>query len=342
MSLTLQDIGRLAGVSRSTASRVINGHASVSPDVRRRVEEVIERTGYTPNAAARSLVSGRSGVIGLVIPNNVHALFEDPYYSRLIQGVSGAANDSDLTLTLFLFQNEAEEAKLYPRVVTSGFLDGLIITATRMNDPLLARVSDDDIPIVMVGRPDTSSVSYVDADNHGGAMQAATHLVGLGHKRIALIEAPVNTTAGLDRLNGFVEGLAVYDVALPPNLRAKGKFTELGGYEAMQQLLAHRPDSVFIASDTMAVGALRALAEAGVRVPEDIAVVGFDGLTPSTATTPALTTLRQPAALTGRRSVELLTRLVSGEDGPVIDILPVDLVIRESCGATATAIRESV
>ena len=151
VNLTLEDIGRLAGVSRSTVSRVINDQASVRPDVRARVQEVITRTGYSPNVAARSLVSGRSGVIGLVIPSRVHSLFEDPYFPRLIQGISAASNQSGNTLSLFLFQNEEEESEIYPRVVTSGVLDGLIITATRMADPLLARMAGGEIPIVMVG-----------------------------------------------------------------------------------------------------------------------------------------------------------------------------------------------
>ena len=205
-NLTLEDIGRIAGVSRSTVSRVINEKSNVNPAVRERVLAVIERTGYSPNVLARSLVSGRTGVIGLVIPSRVHSLFEDPYFARLIQGISSASNKAGNTLSLFIFQNEEEEAALYPRVVKSGVLDGLILTATRMADPLLARMAVGEIPLVVVGRPDVDGVSYVDADNRGGAARAATHLADLGHERIGLIGAPTTTTAGLDRLSGFVEG----------------------------------------------------------------------------------------------------------------------------------------
>lgn len=333
-NLTLEDIGRLAGVSRSTVSRVINDHPNVRVDVRERVQEVIQRTGYTPNAAARSLVSGRTGVIGLVIPSQVHSLFEDPYFSRLIQGISAASNQSGVTLSLFLFQNEEEESELYPRVVTSGFLDGLIITATRMADPLLARMAGGEIPTVMIGRPDSDGISYVDADNHGGGMRAATHLCGLGYERIGLLGAPVSTTAGVDRLNGFIEGLALCGKALHPDLRVDGDFSEAGGYQAMQQLAAHHPDAVFVASDTMAMGALRALRDLGIRVPQDIAIVGFDGLPASETSVPALTTIRQPVTDTGARAVDVLNRLIRGDTtGPVIEIMPVELVVRESCGA---------
>lgn len=339
-NFTLEDIGRLAGVSRSTVSRVINGQASVKPDVRERVMSVIARTGYTPNAVARSLVSGRTGVIGLVIPSRVHALFEDPYFSRLIQGMSSAANAVGITLSLFIFQNEEEEASLYPRVVTSGFLDGLILTATRMADPLLGRMAVGEIPLVVVGRPDVDGLSYVDVDNHGGAVMAASHLAGLGHERIALLGAPVSTTAGIDRLNGFTDGLTQNGLTLQAGMRVDGDFSEQSGYDAMSQLLIQEPDAVFVASDTMAVGALRALSDADVRVPEDLAVVTFDGLPASERAIPPLTTIRQPVSETGARAVQMLNRLVTdGEQHPLTEIMPVELIIRESSGAAQQSLQ---
>ena len=331
MTLTLEDIGRLAGVSRSTVSRVINGQSNVRPEVKTRVEEVIARTGYTPNAAARSLVSGRSGVIGLVIPSRVHSLFEDPYFSMLIQGVSAAANLSANTLTLFVFQNDEEERALYPRVVTSGFVDGLIITATRMGDPLLAKMVDNPLPIVVIGRPDTEGLSYVDVDNRGGAEKAARHLCDLGYERIGLLGAPTNTSAGVDRLNGFVEGLAQCGLPLHPDLRADGDFSEQSGYRAILEILPHSPDAVFVASDTMAMGALRALRERGIRVPDDLAMVGFDGSPASARSVPTLSTLSQPVSETGSKAVSLLNSLITGGvEVPVVEILPVELIVRES------------
>ena len=338
MNLTLEDIGRLAGVSRSTVSRVINHQPSVNPLVRERVEEVIRRTGYSPNVAARSLVSGRSGVLGLVIPSRVHAVFEDPYFSRLIQGISAASNQAGNTLSLFLFQNEEEESELYPRVVTAGFLDGLIITATRMADPLLSRMAGSEIPVVMVGRPDVDGLSYVDVDNRGGALEAAAHLCGLGYERIGLVGAPVSTTAGVDRLSGFVEGLAMSGKVLHPSLRVDGDFSEASGYRAMRELIPREPDAVFVASDTMAMGALRALRDARVRVPDDIAIVSFDGLPASERSVPALTTVWQPVTATGKRAVQLLNDLLSGVvQAPVVEIMPVELIVRESCGAALPA-----
>jgi LacI family transcriptional regulator len=259
MKLTLEEIGRLAGVSRSTVSRVINDEKSVRPEVRQRVQAIIKDTGYRPNAAARSLASNRTGVLGLVIPHRVHTLFDDPYFPRLIQGVSRACNAADTTLALFIFQSAAEEEEAYPRVAAPGKVDGLIVTATRMGDPFLQRLVDGTLPFVVVGRPDNpDGITFVDADNVGGARSAALHLCSLGHHRVGYIGAPTNTTAGLDRRTGFLEGLATCGITADGDLMRDGDYTEASGYEAMRSLLSARPEAVFVATDTMAVGALRA------------------------------------------------------------------------------------
>ncbi|MEM1333850.1 MAG: LacI family DNA-binding transcriptional regulator [Actinomycetota bacterium] len=203
MKLKLEDVGRLAGVSRSTVSRVINDEQWVRPEVRARVIEVIRETGYTPHAAARSLVSNRTGVIGLVIPSRVHNLFEDPYFARLIQGITHASNRAATTVSLFLFQDEDEERLLAPRVLEPGFLDGVIVTATRIGEPLVRHLVESERPLVVVGRPDRDGVAYVDVDNRAGGMLAARRLVATGRSTIGLIGAPNDTTAGIDRRIGF-------------------------------------------------------------------------------------------------------------------------------------------
>ncbi len=335
MKLTLEEIGRMAGVSRSTVSRVLNNEKSVRPEVRERVQAVVKETGYRPNAAARSLASNRTGVIGLVIPHRVHTLFDDPYFPLLIQGVSQACNLAETTLALFLFQTEAEEEELYPRVVASGTVDGVVVTATRTGDPLLARLASGDVPYVVVGRPDDpENVTYVDVDNRAGAQSAALHLCNLGYERIGFIGAPTNTTAGLDRRTGFLEGLAMCGAVQDEQLMREGDYTEESGYRAMRSLLAAQPDAVFVATDTMAVGALRALVESEISVPADVGLVSFDGLPPSERSLPKLSTVRQPVSATGVRAVELLLGLVNGDiTGPLHEVMPTELVIRESCGA---------
>ncbi len=248
--------------------------------------------------------------------------------------MSRAANRAHITLSLFIFQSVEEEEELYPRIVGAGLVDGILLTASLMGDPLQTRLIDGAIPFVMVGRPDRPDmVSYVDADNVAGAQCAAEYLRGLGHERIGYIGAPLTTTAGIDRLEGFTDGLARSGGVVRPELRRDGDFSEGSGYEAMCSILAARPDAVFVASDTMAVGALLALQDQGIRAPDDISVVSFDDLPAAKLTRPPLTTVRQPIADTGVRAVELLLDLVTGSvAGPQAHVLPTEIVIRDSAG----------
>jgi LacI family transcriptional regulator len=333
--LTLEQIAKLSGVSRSTVSRVINNHPNVKARVRQRVLEVIAETGYHPNPAARSLASQRSGIIGLVIPRAVQSLFTDPYYPRLMQGVAQACNANDYTLSLFLFHTEDEEQKLYPKVLRTGLIDGVIVSASQISDPLIPQLIDNQVPFVMIGRPNNlPDVSFVNADNAVGAYSATSHLIRLGYKRIATIAGPLNTTVGLDRRRGYLDALNDRSRSIDEALMVEGDFTELGGYAAMQRLIPYRPDAVFVASDTMAFGALRSLREAGLSAPNDIAVVGFDDLPTSALSDPPLTTIRQPIRRVGAQAVEtLIDILVNGSEPPRRITLSTELVIRSSCAA---------
>lgn len=333
--LTLEQIAELSGVSRSTVSRVVNNHVSVRPEVRQRVLQVIEETGYHPDPAARSLASQRSGIIGLVIPRAVQSLFTDPYYPRLMQGVAQACNTHDYILSLFLFYTEEEEQRLSPRVTRKQLVDGVIVSALPINDPLTAQLLENEVPFVMIGRPaDASRISFVEVDNVEGAYQAVRHLAGLGYRRIATITGPLNTLVGLDRRQGYLKALNEQDYPVAEALIAEGDFTEASGYAAMQRLLPHRPDAVFAASDTMAMGALRALRHAGLVVPGDIAIVGFDDLPGSAIADPPLTTIRQPILRVGVHAVESLIELLThGPQPPRQLIMTTQLVIRQSCGA---------
>lgn len=331
--LTLEEIGRLAGVSRSTASRVVNGHSEVSTAVKRRVLDVIEQTGYHPNHAARWLVSRRSGIMGLLIPSTVHSLFDDPYFGRLIQGITRAANAVEQTLSLLLFENEQEEMASYNRIIPSGQLDGLIVTATRINPELTKRLMADRVPMVMVGRPVLPKVPFVDVDNVGGSRSAIAHLVKHGRRRIGFIAPPANTTTGQDRLLGYQQGLLEGEKVFDPKLAKEGGFTFDGGYQAMTDLLGARPDAVFCGSDQMATGALKALADTGISCPDDIAVVSFDGLVDAHHTQPSLTTVSQPIMVKAERVVQMLLQILEGdEQSPRQVVLPTVLIRRSSCG----------
>ena len=334
--LTLDEIARRAGVSRTTASRVLNDRPNVRPEVRERVQRVIAETGYRPHPVARSLAAQESHVIGLVLPRRTEALFNDPYFPRLTQAIAQACNDHDYTLALFMMQTEADEQKFYPRISHKGLLDGIVIQVGQIGDDLIARLLASDLPVVVAGRPlHHHNASYVDVDNVAGAFTGVAHLLQLGHKRIGTITGDMRTTAARDRYTGYQEALQTHDMPVDETLINEGYFTEIGGYEAMQQLLAHKPDAVFCASDAMALGALRAIYEAGFTVPQDIALVSFDDLPPATIARPQLTTIHQPVHAFGVKAVEMLLDIIeNGPTPPRQIIMDTNLVIRESCGSS--------
>ncbi|MCB0194509.1 MAG: LacI family DNA-binding transcriptional regulator [Anaerolineae bacterium] len=333
--LTLQKVAELAGVSRSTVSRVVNHHPSVKPAVRQRVQKVIDETGYHPDPAARSLANQRSGIIGLVIPRVFQSLFTDPYYPRLMQGISQACNTHNYILSLFLFHTEDEEQKLTAKLLRQQLVDGIILSALPAGDPLVPQLIGSQMPTVMIGRPlEAQAISYVDVSNVDGADEAVAHLLKLGRQRIATITGPLNTTVGLDRRQGYRNALRNDDIAVDEALIVESDFTEAGGYQAARQLLEHRPDAIFAASDPMAMGALRALRDAGRRVPDDIAIIGFDDLPFAATAHPPLTTVRQPILRQGITAVEMLTDLLESGLRPTRQFTaPTELVIRQSCGA---------
>jgi LacI family transcriptional regulator len=337
--LTLEQIAKLSNVSRSTVSRVVNGHPNVKQEVRERVQKVIAETGYHPDPAARSLASRRSGILGLIIPRAVQSLFTDPYYPRLMQGIAQACNARDLLLSLFLFHTEDEEQKLYPKVLRNRLVDGVIVSASPVDDPLIHQLVENQVAFVMIGRPDDApQASFIDVDNDIGAYTAINHLIRLGHKRIATITGPLNTTVGLDRRQGYLKALSERGLVIDQRLIVEGDFTEIGGYRAMQRLLPHKPEAVFIASDTMAFGALRALREAQLSVPEDVALVSFDDLPLAAVSDPPLTVVRQKIRYVGIQAVEaLLDILEHGPQPPRRIVIPTELVIRASCGASIEA-----
>ena len=267
--LTLEDIAKLAGVSRSTVSRVVNNSPNVSQAVRTRVLEVIRSTGYHPNIAARSLASQRSWMIGLVLPHSVSSIFTDPYFPHLIQGIAQACNKHDYTLGLFMLSAEEDEEKIFPRVSRKGLLDGVLVQSGHHGEPMVGRLIDAAIPLVVVGRPfQPKDVSYIDVDNVNAAYNAATHLIRLGYQRIGTIAGPSESTVGIDRKEGYLKALAERGRKADPALIVEGDFTESGGYYAMQELLSSKPDAVFAASDVMAIGGMRAVREAGLRIPD--------------------------------------------------------------------------
>jgi DNA-binding LacI/PurR family transcriptional regulator len=330
---TLEEVAHLAGVSRATVSRVVNGSPKVSPDVRIDVQAAIERLGYTPNRAARSLVTRRSDSIAVVITEPTGRLFTDPFFPRLLRGISSELTARDRQLILLMPESEADERRTAD-YLTAGHVDGALLVSLHRDDPLPERIAAAGIPMVAVGRPPRgTSASYVDVDNRGGARSAVDHLITGGRRTIATIAGPSDMVAALDRLSGYRDALAEADLGPDPSLQANADFTQDGGAAAMEQLLAARPDidAVFVASDLMAAGAIAVLATAGRRVPEDVAVVGYDDSPVATTVRPQLTSVRQPIEEMGHETARLLIDLVEGSDPvPRRVILATELIRRAS------------
>lgn len=342
MPLTLEDIAKIAGVSRSTVSRVVNGDESVKDTTRERVQEVIQNLNFQPNIAARILAAGRTGVIGLVIPTGVRMLFADPYFGQLIQGITAACNANDYSVMLWLAEPAYERATIR-KILHSGLLDGVIVSSMLMDDLIVQSLYESKMPFVLVGRHPTLNVNYLDVDNVHGGLLATRHLIDQGRKHIATITGPLNMIAGSDRFNGYCEALLAAGMSVQDELIYEGAFTESSGYEGMKALLPQRPDAVFAASDMMAIGALRALSEAGQRVPEEVALIGYDDLQVAASTYPGLTTVRQPIYEMGYSTFELLLKAINSPSKQIYQVvLNTQLVVRSSCGANGAGRKEVV
>jgi LacI family transcriptional regulator len=332
MPLTLEDIARLSGVSRSTVSRVINSDANVKEETRRKVLAIIKDINFQPNMAARSLAAGSTNIIGLVIPAGVSALFVDPYFPQFIQGVSTACNAHAYSVMLWLAEPEYERRTIN-QILHNGLVDGVIVSSALMDDPITNSLHDSKMPFIQVGRHPTLDINSLDVDNIRASREATLHLSRLSRKVIATITGPLDQVAGFDRLQGY--RLALQDLQQPyrPELVVEGDFTELGGYTAMLRLLPVGPDAVFVASDMMAVGAIRAIQEANLRIPDDVAIIGFDDIPTASKMNPPLTTVRQPIRSMGALSVETLIDIIAHPGAKTRHLLiDTELVIRSSCG----------
>jgi len=330
---TLEEIGKIAGVSRATVSRVINNHPNISDSVRRRVLEVIEETGYQPNIAARTLASNQSRILGLMIPAILSNVFTNPYYPRLIQGITHACNEANYTLTFFMFQTPEEQQVGTSRIVNNALLDGLIVNADYNENSLIERLMKARMPFVQIGKPiDDMPIHYVDADNFLGGKIATQHLIDMGRQRIGQV-ATAKNAAGEERNEGYMAALEENDMEVDENLIVPGDFSEHQAYRVTKDLLKQKPDGIFVQSDWMAIGVIRAVQEAGLRIPDDIAIVGFDDLPIAVRDKPHLSTIRQPIESIGSAAVETLLRVIENPDiGQQQVKLPVELVIRDTCG----------
>lgn len=329
MAATIKDVARRARVSIASVSRTLNNSSSVTPDVRERVLRAASRLHYTPHAAARSLISRCTHTIGLLLPD-IHG----EYFSELIRGVDRAARTRGLHLLVSCTHgNNAEAAEALRSM--NGRVDGLLMMSPYIGGESLEDALPSGLPTVLMNTHEPAGIgaAFV-VDDFGGARAMTTHLAAAGYQDIAHIRGPANDFQALERVRGYRAGLAADRV---PRV-IDGDFTEESGYRAGRALAASDtpPQAVFAANDTMAIGCLFALTEAGVRVPHDIALAGFDDIPLARFVSPPLTTVRVDIAAMGRRALESLVVSIADPNAAgrsSIETVPVELVVRASCGA---------
>ncbi|MDN5384220.1 MULTISPECIES: LacI family DNA-binding transcriptional regulator [Streptomyces] len=337
---TLEAVAARAGVSRATVSRVVNGANGVRQPLVERVRRAVEELGYVPNQAARSLVTKRHDAVAVIIAEPETRIFADPYFGLQLRGISKELTAHDTQLVLLLTEGRDDYARV-GRYLAGGHVDGALVFSLHLDDPLPEMIQRAGVPTVFGGRPGwsdgTHKVVYVDSDNRGGAREAVRHLVGLGRTRIGHITGALDQTSAVDRLDGYRDVMGDAD----PHLIVESDFTPAGGERAMRTLLDRCPDldAVFAANDLTASGALRVLRERGLRVPEDVAVVGFDDMLPvAEQTEPPLTTVRQNIEEMGRLMARLLMRgLDRGDSGGTMDDLPHSVVLPTTLVRRASA-----
>lgn len=327
----LEEVARLAGVSRSTVSRVINEEPYVSAKARDAVHEAIVALGYSPNQAARTLAGNRANAIALVVSEQGSRVLSDPFFAGVLRGVHAELTGRRVQLVLMMTTQQDVEQDVVG-YLSGGHVDGVLIVSLHGQDPLPLKLAEAGVPLVVCGRPLVGDgIQYVDSDNFNGALEGARYLVSTGRKRIATIAGPKDMAVGMDRLNGWRRGMV--EAGMAADLVAHSDFTPDGGAAAMAALLAREPDldAVFVAADIMAMGALRVLHAENRRIPRDVAVVGFDDLMIASTALPPLTTVRQDVEQLGRTMTWCLLGQLAGEEGlPPSLLLPTSLVIRAS------------
>ncbi|WP_445524422.1 LacI family DNA-binding transcriptional regulator [Streptomyces cyslabdanicus] len=336
---TLEEVAARAGVGRGTVSRVINGSPRVSDATRAAVEAAVAELGYVPNTAARALAANRTDAIALVVPEPETRFFAEPYFSDMLRGVGAGLSDTEMQL-LLIFAGSDQKRQRLAQYLAAHRVDGVLLVSVHADDPLPDMLAQLEIPAVISGpRSAGETLPSVDSDNYGGARSAVEHLLAHGCRTIAHITGHLDVYGAQRRVDGYREALRDAGQEVDELLVAQGDFTEGGGRRAMARLLEHRPDldAVFAASDVTAAGARQVLREAGLRIPDDVALVGYDDSAIARHMDPPLTSVRQPIEEMGRAMIDLLLHEIA-DRRPAVSrelerkqlVLPTELVVRTS------------
>lgn len=337
--LNLEDIAAMAGVSRSTVSRVLNDDPRVSDGVRARVRTVIKDTGYHPNAAARSLATHRSNIIGLVFPRVFTMMFSDPWASVLIKGCIEGSERTDFSLVHMLVSTDDQVAvdRFFERSVMGRHLDGVILASHVIGDKLVARLQESDLPYVLIGRDADRRANFVDIDNRQATRVETQHLLAHGYRKLLYMSGPPDLVTAADRRDGFLDAIEASDID-PDQVRIEcGYFEQVTAYDIAHRILQQPdpPEAVVAANDAMAIGVLQAARDLGMAVPEQLAIVGFDDIDMNRMFRPHMTTIRQPSDVLGRTAVRMLADMISHPPpDPVQQWVAAELIVRGSCGCS--------
>lgn len=335
---TLRDVAEKAQVSVSTVSRVLNNKSSniaISETTRQRVLQAAQEIGYRPNMAARHLVRQKSfSLVGVLVPATIDDVFNIPFYMTLIHGIAQSCQQRGYAVTIYFADTDdaATVEKSYAYILDIP-TDGYILSTTHMDDLMLPRFMADHVQFVHIGHKpgEDRKTHFVDVDNYQGAYLAVTHLLHRGHRKIATIAAATTLYAGSERLRGYIDAMTEAGLPIASDWIVYSNFSEQGGYEQMNCLLdcSDVPTAVFAASDSIALGAARAIQDRGLCIPDDIAIVGFDDVPDALRMTPHLTTIRQPVLELGVTAAELLLSSLAGES-PENVVLQPELIVRAS------------
>jgi DNA-binding LacI/PurR family transcriptional regulator len=330
LPVNIKDVARLAGVSPATVSRVLNGSAGVREATRERVMAAVRQLNFAPSAVAKGLREGRSGIVGVVVPDLSSLFFMD-----VLKGLENTLNLNDFRVVVCDSQNQMKKEKENCRWLLSGGVDALILIGPMSEDSYLLELAQSGTPLGVFGRLiDHPNVTCLTVENRVTSFRATEHLINHGHRKIAFISGTPGVVDGEQRFEGYRDALAQYGLPFDPNWVQCGNFTEEGGMRAFDALMSlpDRPTAVFAANDEMAVGVLVQAARYGLRVPDDLAVIGFDNVRLARLVHPALTTVNQPRLDAGFRLAQNMLQRLNGTADAEHALLQADLVVRQSCG----------
>jgi LacI family transcriptional regulator len=329
---TIIDVARLAGVSTTTVSHFINGTRYVSDDLRDRVEKAIAELGYRPNSMARGLRKGESKTIGLIVPDN-----SNPFFAEILRSIENIGYSNGYSVILCNSDGDIAKEIAYTELLFAKQVDGIVFITTNNSCEHLQQLSDNGIPIIVIDRDiPLKGTDVLLVDNFQGGYEATRYLIGLGHTRIACITGPSLLTPSAERVNGYKKALAQAGIAENPDWIVAGDFQFAGGENGIEKLmnLQNRPTAVFACNDLMALGVLRGIRKAGLSVPGNLSLIGFDDIPLASVVSPALTTISQPIQKISEMAIELLINRLQKKEIKFEEkriVFPTEIVVRESC-----------